>query len=155
MMSEIYDSRKRVTSPEHNRSKRRVNEQLIKIKEELLFDENRDETPETELSFEYTQLIRPQQFFAGIDGKLDGLKRDYNIKELLHICHKDYSKLLDYRERLAKRAQSIPNCPQTRLVNRHNSATGTREEKCATDCFVLYAYNHGNARISTTQPYPT
>jgi len=34
-------------------------------------------------------------------------------------------------------------CPPTRLVNRRNSATGTREEKCATDCYVLYAYNHG------------
>ena len=87
MISEICDSRKGVTSPEHNRSKQRVNEQLIKIKEKLLFDE----TPETELSFEYTstQPIRPQQFFAEIDGKLDGLNRDDYIKELLHICHKD------------------------------------------------------------------
>jgi len=79
-MSEMRDSRKGVTSPDHNRSKRRVNEQLIKIKEELLFDENRDETPETELSFEYTQPIRPQQFFAEIDGKLDGLNMDEYIK---------------------------------------------------------------------------
>jgi len=120
---------------------RQVNEQLIKIMEALLFDENR-ETLETELSFKYTQPIRPTQFFANIDGKLDGLNRDEYIKELICICHKDYSKLLDYRERLAERAQSIPNCSQTRLVKR-NSATRTREEKCTTDCYVLYAYNHG------------
>jgi len=28
-------------------------------------------------------------------------------------------------------------------VNRRNSATGTKEDKCATDCYVLYAFNHG------------
>ena len=81
--------------------------------------------------------------YSDVDKKLDGLNKDDYVKELLKICHTDYCKLNDYRERLAERAQAFPTCPQTRLVNRRNSSTGTREEKCASDYYVLYAYNHG------------
>ena len=109
----------------------------------MLLDSQRDESTDTELSFEYTQPIRSQQFYADLDSKLDGLNRDEYIKELLHICHKDFSMIADYRDRLAERAQAFPNCPQTRLVNRRNSSTGTRAEKCAIDCYILYSYNHG------------
>ena len=28
-------------------------------------------------------------------------------------------------------------------MNRRNSATGTKEDKCASDCYILYAFNHG------------
>jgi len=95
------------------------------------------------MSFEYSQPIRPQRFYADIDAQLDGLNREEYTKKVIQICHNDYAKLLDYRERLGERAQANPNCPQTRLVNRRNSSTGTREEKCANDCYVLYAFNNG------------
>jgi len=95
------------------------------------------------LCFEYYQPIRPQRFHADIDAKLDGLNREEYTKRVIQICHNDYAKLLDYRERLWQRAHALPNCPQTRLVNRRNSSTGTKEAKCANDCYVLYAFNHG------------
>jgi len=146
-MFEPRNYSKGVVLPEPSKEKRRINDQLIKIKEELILD---DEQYDTDLSFEYSQPIRPQQFYAEIDAKLDGLNRDEYKKELLLICNKDYSKLVDYRDRLAERAQSHPNCPQTRLVNRRNSSTGTKEDKCASDCYILYAFNHGvqNREIS-------
>jgi len=146
-MTESRNYSKGVVLPEPSKAKRHINDQLIKIKEELILD---DEHSDTDLSFEYTQPIRPQQFYAEIDAKLECLNRDDYKKELLLICNNDYSKLVDYRDRLAERAQSHPNCPQTRLVNRRNSATGTKEDKCASDCYTLYAFNHGvqNREIS-------
>jgi len=50
---------KGVVVPGPSRAKRRVNEQLIKIKEEILLDDDRSDT---DISFEYSQPIRPQQF---------------------------------------------------------------------------------------------
>ena len=141
--TDIRKERKGVVLPETSAAKRRVNEKLIKIKEEMILEQHCDGTSDTELSFEYSQPIRPQQFYADLDDNLDGLNRDDYTKELLRLCHNDHSKLLDYRDRLAERAQALQNCPQTRLVNRRNSSTGTREDKCANDCYVLYAYNHG------------
>jgi len=109
----------------------------------MFLEQHCNGTFDTELSFEYSQPIRPKQFYADLDESLDGLNRDDFTKELLRLFHNDHSKLLDYRDRLAERVQALPNCPQTRLVNRRNSSTGTRKEKCTNDCYVLYAYNHG------------
>ena len=97
-MADLRTNSTGVASPLPSRAKRRVNDKWIKIKEEMLLDSQRDESTDTELSFEYTQPIRPQQFYADLDSKLDGLIRDEYIKELLHICHKDFSMLTDYRE---------------------------------------------------------
>jgi len=62
----------------------------------MLRDSQRDESTGTELSFENTQPTRPQHFYADLDSKLDGLNRDEYIKELLHICRKDFSMLTNY-----------------------------------------------------------
>jgi len=108
----------------------------------MLLENQGDECSDTELSFEYTQPIRSQQFYADMDTKLDGLNRDDYIKELVRICRKDVSMVTDYRDRLAERTLAFRDCPQTRLVNRRNSSTGTREEKCAINYYILYAYNN-------------
>jgi len=39
--------------------------------------------------------------------------------------------------------RGLPSAPNLSRTALRHSATGTREEKCATDCYVLYAYNHG------------
>jgi len=127
-MSDLRKDHAGVASSLPKRAKRRVNEKLIKNKEEILLENQGDECSDTELSFKYTQPIRSQQFYANMDTKLDGLNRDDYINELLRICRKDVSMLTDYRDRLAERAQTFPDCPQTWLVNRRNSSTGTREE---------------------------
>lgn len=132
-----------VVPPNINTARQRVNEQLNKIKEELCTDASIDDISESDTSFDYSQTIRPQRFYSDLDNKLETLSRDEYISELLRICHSDYFKINDYRDRLAERAQSFPNCPQAPLVNRRNSSTGTKEEKCAADCYVLYSFTHG------------
>jgi len=141
-MTEPMSQRNRVVTPGPSQARKRVNDQLLKIKEEILDTEHEDNS-DNELSFENSQTIRPQRFYADIDAQLDDLNREEYTKKVVQICHNDYAKLLDYRERLGERAQAHPNCPQTRLVNRRNSSTGTRGVKCANDCYVLYAFNHG------------
>ena len=84
---------KGVVVPGPSRAKRRVNKQHIKIKEEILLDDDR---PRTDIRFEYSQLIYPQQFYADINVRLDGLNREDYTKELLFICNNNYSKLIDY-----------------------------------------------------------
>jgi len=66
-MTESRNYSKGVVLPEPSKAKRHINNQLIKIKEELILD---DEHFDTDLSFEYSQPIRPQQFYAEIDAKL-------------------------------------------------------------------------------------
>jgi len=121
-----------VISPLPSRAKRRVNEKLIKINEEMLLENQGDECLDTELSFEYTQRIRSQQFYADMDTKLDGLNRGDFIKELLRICHKDVSMFTDYRDRLTERAEVFPDCPQTGLVNNKAQLV-----KCARNIVLL------------------
>jgi len=118
-MTDVRKERKGVVLPEISDAKRRVNEKLIKIKEEMFLEQHCDGTSYTELSFEYSQPIRPKRFYADLEESMDGLNRNDCTKEMLRLCHTDHSKLLDYRDRLAKRAQALPNCPQTRLVNTH------------------------------------
>jgi len=38
-----------------------------------------------------SQPIRPQQFYADTDARLDGLNREDYTKELLSICNNDFS----------------------------------------------------------------
>jgi len=125
---------KGVVVPGPSRAKRRVNEQLIQIKEEILLDDDR---PRTGIGFEYSQPIHPQQFYADINVRLDGLNREDYTKKLLSICNNDYCKLIDYRDWHAERAKTHPVFPQTCLENRSNSVT----DKFATACYVLYAFN--------------
>jgi len=81
-----------------------------------------------------SQPIRPQQFYADIDGRLDGLNREDYTKELLSIGNNDCSKLIDYIDLLN---ELRPTPTASRRVNRRHSATGTKEDKCATYCYVL------------------
>jgi len=82
-MSQTRCEKKGVTAPDSTLAKRRVNENLLKIKEEMNNEDNSDTFSGNELSFEYTQPIRPQQFYSDLDTKLDGLNKDDYVKELL------------------------------------------------------------------------
>ena len=85
-MSQTRCEKKGVSAPDSTLAKRRVNENLLnllKIKEEMNNEDNSDTFSGNELSFEYTQPIRPQQFYSDLDTKLDGLNKDDYVKELL------------------------------------------------------------------------
>jgi len=122
-MTEPMSQRKGVVIPGPIHDRKRVNEQLLKIKEELL-NTKHEANSDNELSFEYSQPIRPQRFYADIDAHLDSLNRGQYTKKVRQICHNTYANLLDYRERLGKRAQALPNCPK--LVS---STDVTRQQK--------------------------
>lgn len=124
--------------------KRIVNARLQRIKSELT------ET-EQEISFfdedDFSQIdsqpCRPQQFYQDLDKQLDGLPRDTYVTELLRLCNNEYSRINDYRDRLADRAKSLPDCPNSRLVKRRNSPHASKEKKMAIDCYVLYMFTQG------------
>lgn len=118
-----------------------VNDSLRKIKEECAsqadcFDDDYDD-------YEMSQPPRQQQFYQDLDNQLYGLSRESYISRLTELCSNDYSKLNDYRERLAERAKNLPDCPQGRLINRKNSSTYHREHKNAIDCYTLDAFING------------
>jgi len=66
---------KGVTAPDSILACRRVNEIVWKNKAELNNEDNCDNFSDNELSFEYTQPIRPQQYYSDLDTKLDGLNK--------------------------------------------------------------------------------
>jgi len=67
---------------------------MLKISVEMFSEQQCDGTSDTEL--EYSQPIRPQQFYADLDDKLFGLNRHKYTKHLLRLCHNKHSKLTDY-----------------------------------------------------------
>jgi len=74
-MADLRSVSKEAVVPGPSRAKRRVNEQLIKIKEEILLD---DDHSDTDITFEYSQPIRPQQSYADIDARLSAIKTIVN-----------------------------------------------------------------------------
>jgi len=110
-----------VVEPSPVIARRKVNENLLKIKQEIQDAQDVSDISDLESDYDYTQPIRPQQFFAYLDTKLDALDRKTYTRDLLKLCKNDYSQLSDYRERLVERAQGFSSCPQGRLVKRKNS----------------------------------
>lgn len=124
-----------------------VNEKLIKIKQEHdLANTSISSYDSDEMSHiydDFSQAPRPQRFYQDLDNQLSDLTRDQYINEIITLCSGDYENINDYRVRLAERARGFPECPDTRLVNRRNTANSTKVAKCANDCYVLHMFNNG------------
>ncbi|KAH3883447.1 hypothetical protein DPMN_007404 [Dreissena polymorpha] len=117
-----------------------VNDSLLKIKEK-----SASQADCCDDDYDDYEMFPPrqQQFCQDLDNQLCGLSSELYISRLIKLCSNDYSKLNDYRERLAERAKNLPDCPQGRLINRKNSSTGSREHKNAIDCYTLDAFING------------
>ena len=127
-------------------SKQLVNASLLRIKKEW---ESNTSFCGTDYKSTYdddlpsSQHILQQTFYQDLDRQLDGLTKDGYVKELLRLCNNDHYRVDAYRQRLAERARDRPGCPDSRLVNRRNSANKTRAHKYAVDSYVIYSFLNG------------
>ena len=125
-----------------------INENLIKIKQERESADHSissyDSSDMSHIYEDFSQAPKPQRFYQDLDNILSNLTRDQYMNQLIHYCNGDEESVNDYRCRLAERARGFPECPETRLVNRRNTANNTKLEKCASDCYILNMFNNGD-----------
>lgn len=131
-----------VMDPDDTDPKQVIQAQLKIKAERINTDESHCDNHDSNLN-ELSQSIRPQQFYQDLDELLKGLPRTDYVQSLINACSSDYSRINDYRLRLAERARCSPDCPDSKLVNRRNSSHATKEQKCAQDCYILNAFING------------
>lgn len=124
-----------------------VNSRLLAIKSE--FSQNSDRSPSSarvnmiDDSVLMSQIPN-QEFYLRLDKTLENLPKDLYTDEIMLQCNSD-SKLINwYRQALADRARTLPECPASRLVTRRNTSKRNSAYKSAEDCYILKMFIDGD-----------